>query len=144
MSLVFERIQTEGIAGLSYLLGDDSDGVAAVFDPTPDVDKYLKLAREKKVSITHIFETHIHADFVSGSRELCGRVVSAKIFVSHEGDARYGFDHEKVKDGDSFTFGKTIVTVQHTPGHTPEHVSYLIAEKDHPDAPWGILTGDSL
>src|SRR5207302_8227618 len=98
----------------------------------------------KKVSITHIFETHIHADFVSGSRELCGRVVSAKIFASHEGNARYGFDHEKVKEGDSFTFGMTIVTVRHTPGHTPEHVSYLIAEKDHPDTPWGILTGDSL
>lgn len=84
MSLVFERIQTEGIAELSYLLGDDSEGVAAAFDPTPDVEKYLTLAREKKVSITHIFETHIHADLVSGSRELCDRVASAKIYVSHE------------------------------------------------------------
>ena len=74
MALVFERIQTEGIAELSYLVGDDSDGVAAVFDPTADVDKYLTLAREKKVSITHIFETHIHADLVSGARELCARV----------------------------------------------------------------------
>ncbi len=62
MALIFERIQTEGIAELSYMLGDDSDGVAAVFDPTPDVEKYVELAREKKVSITHIFETHIHAD----------------------------------------------------------------------------------
>ena len=144
MSLVFARIQTEGIAELSYLLGDDSDGVAAVFDPTPDVDKYVALAREKKVSITHLFETHIHADLVSGARELCDRVASAKIYVSHEGDARYGFDHEKVKDGDSFTFGKTIVTARHTPGHTPEHVSYVVAEKDHPDTPWGVLTGDSI
>ncbi len=144
MSLVFERIQTEGIAELSYLLGDDSDGVAAVFDPTPDVEKYVELAREKKVSITHIFETHIHADLVSGSRELCARLQSAKVFVSHEGDARYGFDHEKLEDGDQFTFGKTLVTVRHTPGHTPEHVSYLVAEKDHPDTPWGVLTGDSL
>lgn len=144
MSLVFERIQTEGIAELSYLLGDDSEGVAAIFDPTPDVEKYLALAREKKVSITHIFETHIHADMVSGARELCDRVASAKIYVSHEGDARYGFDHEKVKDGDSFTFGKTVVTARHTPGHTPEHISYVVAEKDHPDTPWGVLTGDSL
>ncbi len=144
MSLVFERIQTEGIAELSYLLGDDSDGVAAVFDPTPDVEKYVELAREKKVSITHIFETHIHADLVSGSRELCARLQSAKVFVSHDGDARYGFDHEKLEDGDQFTFGKTLVTVRHTPGHTPEHVSYLVAEKDHPDTPWGVLTGDSL
>ena len=96
------------------------------------------------MSITHIFETHIHADLVSGSRELCDRVASAKIFVSHEGDARYGFDHEKVKEGDSFTFGKTVVTARHTPGHTPEHVSYVVAEKEHPDTPWGVLTGDSL
>ena len=144
MALIFERIQTEGIAELSYLLGDDSEGVAAIFDPTPDVEKYVELAREKKVSITHIFETHIHADLVSGARELCDRVQSAKVFVSHEEGAKYGFDHEKLADGDQFTFGKTIVTVRHTPGHTPEHVSYVVAEKDHPDTPWGVLTGDSL
>ncbi len=144
MALVFERILTEGIAELSYLVGDDSDGVAAVFDPTPDVDKYVELAREKQVSITHIFETHIHADLVSGSRELCARVVSAKIFVSHEGGARYGFDHEKLNDGDQFTIGKTIMTVKHTPGHTPEHVSYLLADKELADVPWGVITGDSL
>src|SRR5688572_16769393 len=104
MALVFERIQTEGIAELSYLLGDDSDGVAAVIDPTPDVDKYVTLARERKVSITHIFETHIHADLMSGARELCARVGSAKVFVSHEGGARYGFEGEKLQDGDRFTF----------------------------------------
>ncbi len=144
MALVFQTIQTEGIAELSYLLGDDSAGVAAVFDPTADVEKYMTLAREKKVSITHIFETHIHADLISGSRELCARLGSAKIFVSHEGGARYGFDHEKLADGDQFTFGKSIVTVKHTPGHTPEHVSYLVAEKDHAENPWGVLTGDSL
>ncbi len=82
MPLIFERIQTEGIAELSYLLGDDGEGVAAVFDPTPDVDKYVDLARSKSVSITHIFETHIHADLVSGARELCERVGSAKIYLS--------------------------------------------------------------
>ncbi|MGB7792699.1 MAG: hypothetical protein WBL39_15935, partial [Terrimicrobiaceae bacterium] len=64
-----------------------------------------------------------HADLVSGSRELCDRVASAKIYLSHEGDARYGFDYEKVKDGDSFTLGNTIVIARHTPGHTPEHIS---------------------
>lgn len=144
MALIFERIQTEGIAELSYLLGDDSVGVAAVFDPTPDVEKYVKLAREKQVSITHIFETHIHADLVSGARELCARVGSAKMFLSHEGEASYGFDHEKLAEGDSFTFGKTIVTVKHTPGHTPEHVSFELTAEEHPETPWGVLTGDSL
>ena len=144
MALIFERIHTPGIAELSYLVGDDSEGVAAVFDPRADVDCYLQLAREKQVAITHIFETHIHADLVSGARELCARVETAKIFVSHEGGARYGFDHEKIKAGDTFKLGSVLITVRHTPGHTPEHVAYALAEKDHADAPWGVLTGDSL
>lgn len=144
MALVFECIQTEGIAQLSYLVGDDSAGVAAVIDPRADVECYLELARSKQVSITHIFETHIHADLVSGARELAGRVESAKIFVSHEGGASYGFDHEPIHDGDTFKLGSALITVRHTPGHTPEHVAYLVAEEDHPDAPWGVLSGDSL
>jgi hydroxyacylglutathione hydrolase len=144
MSLVFKTIQTQGIAELSYLLGDDDEGIAAVFDPRPDVDVYLEMAREEKLSITHIFETHIHADLVSGSRELCARLDSARIFVSHEGGASYGFEHEKVKDGDRFKFGEMLVTARHTPGHTPEHISYILAEAEHPDTPWGVLTGDSL
>jgi hydroxyacylglutathione hydrolase len=144
MSLVFKTIQTEGIAELSYLVGDDDEGVAAVFDPRADVDIYIDMAREAGVAITHIFETHIHADLVSGSRELCGRLRSAKIYSSHEGGAEYGFDHEPVKDGDRFEFGEVLITARHTPGHTPEHMSYLLADVDHTDEPWGILTGDSL
>ena len=69
MSLVFKTIQTEGIAELSYLVGDDDEGVAAVFDPRADCDVYIEASREAGVAITHIFETHIHADLVSGSRE---------------------------------------------------------------------------
>ena len=103
MSLIFKTIQTDGIAELSYLIGDDDDGVAAVFDPRADVDVYVDMAREEKLAITHIFETHIHADLVSGSRELCARLDSARIFVSHEGGASYEFPHEKVEDGDTFT-----------------------------------------
>src|ERR1700730_7122999 len=144
MSLVFKTIQTEGIAELSCLLGDDDEGIAAIFDPRPDVDVYIDMAREAKVAITHIFETQIHADLVSGSRELCARLDSAKIYVSDEGGAKYGFEHESVKDGDEFTFGETLVTAHHTPGHTPEHLSYILAESGHPDTPWGVLTGDSL
>jgi hydroxyacylglutathione hydrolase len=144
MALFIERIQTDGINALSYLIGDDAVGVAAVFDPRADVDCYLQLACEKKVEITHIFETHVHVDFVSGAHELCARVKSAKIFLSHEGGAQYDFDHEAIKDGDFFTFGSVLVTVRHTPGHTPEHVAYLLSEKNNPDAPWGVLTGDSF
>lgn len=144
MSLVFKTIQTEGIAELSYLIGDDDEGVAAVFDPRPDCDVYVDMAREAGLAITHIFETHIHADLVSGSRELCARVESARIFASNEGGAEYGFEREKVNDGDRFTFGELLVIARHTPGHTPEHMSYLLADANHPDDPWGILTGDSL
>jgi hydroxyacylglutathione hydrolase len=144
MSLVFKTIQTEGIAELSYLVGDDDEGVAAVFDPRADVDVYIEMARDAGVAITHIFETHIHADLVSGSRELWAQVESAKIYASHEGGAEYAFDHEPLKDGDRFEFGEVLVTARHTPGHTPEHVSYLLADVDHPEEPWGILTGDSL
>jgi hydroxyacylglutathione hydrolase len=144
MSLVFKTIQTEGIAELSYLLGDDDEGVGAIFDPRADVDIYVDMAREAGLAITHIFETHIHADLVSGSRELCARLESAKIYASGEAGAEYGFDPEKVKDGDRFTFGEVLVTARHTPGHTPEHMSYLLAEADHPDEPWAVLTGDSL
>src|SRR6266704_4034429 len=144
MSLVFKTIQTEGIAELSYLLGDDDEGVGTIFDPRADVDVYVDIARETGVAITHIFETHIHADLVSGSRELCARGESAKIYASHEGGAEYGFSPEKIKDCDRFTFGEVLVTARHTPGHTPEHMSYLLSEAEHPDEPWAVLTGDSL
>src|SRR5712664_1911319 len=144
MSLVFKTIQTEGIAELSYLLGDDDEGVGAIFDPRADVDVYVDMAREAGLAITHIFETHIHADLVSGSRELCARLESAKIFASHEGGAEYKFEVEKIKNGDRFTFGEVLITARHTPGHTPEHVAYLLADAEVPDEPWGILTGDSL
>ena len=144
MSLVFKTIQTEGIAELSYLVGDDDEGVAAVFDPRADCDVYIEAARHAGVAITHIFETHIHADLVSGSRELCARLETAKIYASGEGGAEYGFNPEKIKDGDRFTFGEVIVTARHTPGHTPEHMSYLLSEAEHPEEPWAVLTGDSL
>ena len=83
VSLVFKTVQTPGIAELSYLVGDDDEGIAAVFDPRPDCDIYIDMAREAGVAITHIFETHIHADLVSGSRELCARLQGAKIYSSY-------------------------------------------------------------
>src|ERR1700757_4507633 len=112
MSLVFKTIQTDGIAEISYIVGDDDEGVAAVFDPRADVDVYIDMAREAGVAITHIFETHIHADLVSGSRELCARLESAKIYASHEGGAEYGFNPEKLKDGGRFAFGEVLITAK--------------------------------
>lgn len=144
MSLIFERILTDGIAEISYLVGDDEEGTAAVIDPRPDVEIYLELAQKNGVSITHIFETHIHADLVSGSRELADRAKTAKIFASVEGGAEYGFAIQPVKNGDEFKFGSLILTARHTPGHTPEHMSYVAADEEHPEFPWGVFTGDSL
>src|SRR5437762_14271429 len=100
MSLVFKTIQTEGIAELSYVVGDDDEGIAAVFDPRADCDVYIDAAREAGVVLTHIFETHIHADLVSGSRELCARLESAKIYASGDGGAEDGFELGQIKDGD--------------------------------------------
>ncbi len=144
MSLIFERIYTPGIAQLSYLLGDDATGAAAVIDPRPEVDVYLQLARRYGLAISHIFETHIHADFMSGSRTLAQRLGSAAIYVSGEEEAEYGFSVEKISDGAQFEFGETLLTARHTPGHTPEHIAFEVAEKDSPKKPWGVFTGDSL
>jgi hydroxyacylglutathione hydrolase len=144
MSMILESVQTEGIAELSYLIGDDKSGTAAVIDPRADVEVYLELARKRKVSITHIFETHIHADLVSGARELAERTQTARIFVSEEGKAKYDFEHKVVKCGDTYEFGDLILTARHTPGHTPEHMSYEAGEKKRAPKPWGVFTGDSL
>ncbi len=143
MAIIFERIQTEGIAELSYLVGDDSVGSVAIIDPRRDVEVYLKLARDHGVSITHIFETHIHADLVSGARELAAQTGTAKIYASIEEGAEYGFEIVGVQDGDRYEIGSLSLTARHTPGHTPEHISYEIAEAEK-DVPYGVFTGDSL
>lgn len=144
MTMVFQRFETQGIAQLSYLIGDDETGKAAVIDPRPNVQIYLDAAREYGVAITHVFETHIHADFMSGARELMARTGSAELFASGEGGAEYGFEVCEVRDGDRFEFGSLVLTARHTPGHTPEHLAYEIAEKDKEGEPWGVFTGDSL
>lgn len=140
---VLEPILTDGISQLSYLVLDTDSGLAAVIDPRTDVEIYEERARKHGASITHIFETHIHADFVSGSRSLAARVGTAKIYVSGV-QAEYEFDAEAIKDGQKFDFGAFILTSRHTPGHTPEHMSFLLSESKHPDQPWAVFTGDSL
>lgn len=144
MTMVFERVQTQGIAQFSYLIGDDSSGTAAVIDPRSDGEVYLELARTFDVSITHVFESHIHADFMSGARELVDRLGGATLCASGEEEAEYGFNLERIGDGDRFEFGSVLLTARHTPGHTPEHMAYEVAEKDKPGDPWGVFTGDSL
>jgi hydroxyacylglutathione hydrolase len=138
---IFETVRTDGLAHLSYLIGDRSSGRAAVIDPRRDVDVYLELARKYQLTITHAVETHIHADFVSGSRELAARTGTARVHVSVEGGAHYGFAHAPLRDGARVELGAVTLTGMHTPGHTPEHMAYLATAKGKP---WGFFSGDFL
>src|SRR5215831_6944751 len=140
-AVIFETVRTDGLAHLSYLIGDRSSGHAAVIDPRRDVDVYLELARQHHLTITHAVETHIHADFVSGSRELAARTRTAKVHVSVEGGAHYDFAHERLRDGARIKLGTVTLTAVHTPGHTPEHMAYLATAKGKP---WGFFSGDFL
>jgi hydroxyacylglutathione hydrolase len=142
--LVMRTWLTDGIAQLSYLVGDDATHTAAVIDPRPDVQIYLDAAREQGLAITHVFETHVHADFMSGGRELVTRVGNATLCVSGESDPAYGYPVTRIRDGQTFRFGSVVVRARFTPGHTPEHLAYEIADADAPDEPWGVFTGDSL
>ena len=143
-SMIFETVLTEGVAELSYLIGDKATGKAAVIDPRRDIDIYVELARKHKLTITHTLETHIHADLVSGCLELADRTGTAKVCVSGEGGPKYGFPHEKLKDGDTIDLGRVILTAKYTPGHTPEHMSYLASESNHPEQPFAVFSGDCL
>jgi hypothetical protein len=136
MTVRFEQILAGGVAECSYLLGDDSADTAAVVDPVPDVEVYLETARRLGLAITHVVETHIHADFMSGARELVARLGGTpRLCVSVEAGAEYDFVHEAVRDGDSFAFGGVRMVARHTPRHTPEHVSYLLYEGET-EEPW--------
>ena len=139
--MILETIKADGLAHLSYLLGDDDTGVCAVIDPRRDVKIYLDLARQHNARITHILETHIHADFVSGSRELHAET-GAPIYVGESDE--YGFAHESIRDGDTLALGSLTLKVLHTPGHTPEHVCYLVRGGKGSQEPWALFSGDTL
>jgi len=139
----------ERLAQASYLIGCARTGEAMVVDPARDVTQYLEAAQREGLRITHVTETHIHADFVSGSRELASRT-DATIYLSNTGPSewKYGYAHEPnvvlVDDGDAWSVGNIRVEVLATPGHTPEHISFLITDTANADAPIGIFTGDFL
>lgn len=141
--LIFETIEAGGIAHYSYFIGDTISGNAVVIDPKRDVDDYLNLATKHRLKITHAFETHIHADFVSGSRELNHRTGAAAC-VSIEGGAEYGFPVQPLRDGAVIKVGNIRIKAIHTPGHTPEHMSYLVSTNARPDDFWALFTGDFL
>jgi hydroxyacylglutathione hydrolase len=137
--MYFEQFYLGCLAHASYMLG--SEGEAAVVDPQRDVDIYLKAASQHGLKITHIFETHLHADFVSGHMELAGRT-GAKIHIGAKAGA--AFPHEALRDGTEIKLGKLRITALETPGHTPEGVCLVITDEEKSSAPWAVLTGDTL
>ncbi len=135
------QFRIEGLGHLSALVADDVAGVAAVVDPRRDVDAYLDAARELDVRITHVVETHLHNDYVSGGRELAAltgarHVIGAGAQVAHE--------HGPVRDGETFDVGALRFTARDTPGHTPEHVAYAVADTGRGEDPALLFSGGSL
>ena len=144
MTLVFERIVTEGLGDLSYLIGDDETGLTAVIDPRADVGVYQELAQQHKLSISHILQTHIHEDFLSGAVALANIYKGASLYMRHIDGSSYGYEHEEISDGDRLELGSVILTARATPGHTPEHTSYLVSEKKRPADSYAVFSGGSL
>ncbi|HML94823.1 MAG TPA: MBL fold metallo-hydrolase [Thermodesulfobacteriota bacterium] len=137
-----------GLAHASYLVGCRQTGEAVVIDPGRSVDQYLEAAELEGLRIVGSAETHIHADFVSGSCELADRV-GARPYLSDEGPAEWKYlfagryDTQLLKHGDSFRVGRVRLEAVHTPGHTPEHISFLLTDEGGgADEPMGIFTGD--
>ncbi len=137
--MYFEQFYLSCLAHASYLIG--SEGVAAVVDPQRDVEIYLQEAQKHHLKIAHIIETHLHADFVSGHRELAARA-GAKIYLGREAGAT--FPHLGVTDGDEIRFGRCVLRFLETPGHSADSVSILVTDLDRSPEPWGVLTGDTL
>jgi glyoxylase-like metal-dependent hydrolase (beta-lactamase superfamily II)/rhodanese-related sulfurtransferase len=135
----FEQFYLGCLAHASYLLA--SQGEAVVVDPQRDVDIYLKAAEEHGAQIRHIFETHLHADFVSGHKELAART-GAKIYIGARAGA--GFPHVDVQDSFELRVGKMVIKALDTPGHTPESICLVIVDEEKSSQPWAALTGDTL
>ncbi len=145
--MFFKRLYDNSLAQASYIVGCQRTGEALVVDPNRDIEQYIVAAEKEGLRVTHVTETHIHADFVSGSRELASRT-GARLFLSDEGGAEWKYTFAKeanatfLYDNDSFMVGNIRIDVLHTPGHTPEHLSFLITDTPAAAGPWGILTGD--
>lgn len=154
--MYFQRFYHAALAQASYLVGCQRTGAAVVVDPLRDVGPYLEAAAAPGLRVTHAAETHIHADFVSGARELAARA-GAELLLSGEGGAAWQYAYAPsdgagavrarlLRHGDHVAVGDVRLDVLHTPGHTPEHLSFVVADRVADEAtgvgPWGVLTGD--
>lgn len=145
--MFFRELYDQALAQASYVIGCQATGEAIVIDPLRDPAPYLDVARAEGLRITHVTETHIHADFVSGARELCA-ATGAQLFLSAEGgpEWQYAFaEHDQARllhDGDRIMVGNIQFDVLHTPGHTPEHLTFVVTDTPRGAGAMGILTGD--
>ena len=137
--MYFEQFYLGCLAHASYLFG--SEGEAVVVDPQRDIEIYLEAAAKQHLQIRHIFETHLHADFVSGHKELAART-GATIYMGDAAGAT--FPHVAVGDGFELCVGKLRIEVLSTPGHTPESICLVIADEEKSPTPYAVLTGDTL
>ena len=145
--MLFEAFEESGLSQLSYAVGCQQSKELAIVDPRRDIDIYLDFAEQEGYVIRHVMDTHIHADFASGARELA-EVTGAKLHLSAYDDNEVfevGFDHLPIQEGDSVRMGNVRIEALHTPGHTPEHISFLVYDGARsPDVPAIALTGDFL
>ncbi len=145
--MFFRQFYDQPLAQASYMIGCQATGNAIVIDPLRDVSQYLDVAKAENLRISHITETHIHADFVSGARELAAHT-GATLYLSAEGghDWQYAFAASDgatlLHDGDSIMVGNIRLDVMHTPGHTPEHLSFVVTDEPASSGPMGVVTGD--
>ncbi len=145
--MVLKRFYNDKLAQASYLIGCPVAGEAVIVDPNRDIEPYIRAAEEEGVSITAVTETHIHADYLSGSRELAA-VTGAQLYLSGEGDETWKYDFAQesgaklLKGGDSIRVGVIRIDVLKSPGHTPEHISFVITDEASSMEPMGFFSGD--
>lgn len=145
--MFIERFEDKGLSQYSYAVGCEGAGQMAVVDPRRDGEVYLEYAAQRDLRISHVLETHIHADFASGARELAERCGAELWLSAYDKDEMYevGFHHTEAFDGDAIEFGAVRVQALHTPGHTPEHLSFLVFDKARSGTvPMTMLSGDFL
>lgn len=146
--MYFKQFFDEKLAQYAYLIGCQKTGEAVIIDPMRDVETYIAAAAKEGLNIVAAADTHIHADYVTGLRELAERGV--KVYASDEGDKDWkyewligsSYNYQLMKDGDEFNIGNIKIRAWHTPGHTPEHLSYFVTDGAAADEPLGIATGD--
>jgi len=142
--MIIQQFEVPGLSHYSYLVG--SEGQAVVIDPKRDIETYLEFAKSKELKITHILETHIHADYASGATALREAAKAALYLSSYDDgeDFSYNFSHFELQDRQELKIGGLRIVALHTPGHTPEHMSYVLYDNSKPDEPVALFSGDFI